>query len=82
MPGAGEENSRPMLSGTIHLEPTEIAPSETKCVSATITGRSLNENLRIDLQPPRHLEPGLEVAGFGVVVADWVTDAAMQRAIS
>ncbi len=79
LPGAGEENSRPILSGTARLEPPEIPPGETRSATGPITGRSLNENLRIDLHPPQDLEPGLELAGFGVVVADKINDASKQR---
>jgi pimeloyl-ACP methyl ester carboxylesterase len=62
----GEDDSVWMLSGTIRFNPAGIPPGEIRAVTGTVSGRRLNEKLRITMEPPEDLIGRIEIHGYGI----------------
>jgi hypothetical protein len=65
----------PILSGVIRFDPRGISPGELRAVKGTITGRRLNEKLRMDLEPPEHLKSLVKIAAVGFLEEEKIANA-------
>jgi alpha-beta hydrolase superfamily lysophospholipase len=68
LPAVEEEGATvPIVSGTIRVSPPAIPAGEVRDVICTVTGRKLDENLGIVLEPPPDLKGVLQVRGCCVL---------------
>jgi len=74
-----EEATVPMVSGTIRVSPPAIPPREVRDVTCTATGRKLDKNLGIVLEPPLDLKGVLEVRSCCVLEKKEVKRAGQKK---
>jgi pimeloyl-ACP methyl ester carboxylesterase len=79
LPVIEEKDDIPILSGVIRFDPRGISSGEMRTVKGVITGRRLNEKLRMDLEPPPDLKSLVKIDAVAILEEEKIPDTDKAR---